>query len=282
MTYKGRIEYTIKETHPDKDCVIGGWKPNKIYDYEDEHNEELGDFEESVGDALKEYLKGKIGETKQLNKEQVQKLIDNFYNESSDEDDRWVLKDAKKVEIVTTPDKTGWNTLYVDGREYGRINSNTYSKEFNEILGDENKEPSLEEKKTEDTAPKSEETENTKFKPTKETIWDDPKHPLYGFAPSAQNEEFLSKVLEEMRKYQRNWSGMSLEDRRRIDTTKAELDKNIKQYERALEYIRNYGKENNSERARKIKEARERLKGGRQFDFSDDDIEYILKALNKW
>lgn len=38
MTYKGRIEYTIKETHPDKDCVIGGWKLNKIYDYEDEYH----------------------------------------------------------------------------------------------------------------------------------------------------------------------------------------------------------------------------------------------------
>lgn len=37
-----------------------------------------------------------------------------------------------------------------------------------------------------------------------------------------------------------------------------------------------------SERARKIKEARDRLKGGRQFNLSDDDIEYILKALNKW
>lgn len=40
--------------------------------------------------------------------------------------------------------------------------------------------------------------------------------------------------------------------------------------------------ENDSERARKIKEARDRLKGGRQFNLSDDDIEYILKALNKW
>lgn len=35
MTYKGRIEYTIKETHPDKDCVVGGWNPDKVYDYED-------------------------------------------------------------------------------------------------------------------------------------------------------------------------------------------------------------------------------------------------------
>lgn len=35
MKIKAKIYYTIKETHPDKDCVVGGWNPDKVYDYED-------------------------------------------------------------------------------------------------------------------------------------------------------------------------------------------------------------------------------------------------------
>ena len=35
MKIKAKIEYTIKETHPDKDCVVGGWSPEKVFNFED-------------------------------------------------------------------------------------------------------------------------------------------------------------------------------------------------------------------------------------------------------
>lgn len=35
--YKAKINYTMKPTHPDKDYVIGGWKPDKVYSFEDEY-----------------------------------------------------------------------------------------------------------------------------------------------------------------------------------------------------------------------------------------------------
>ena len=77
------------------------------------------------------------------------------------------------------------------------------------------------------------------FQPTKETIWNDPKHPLYGIPPSNQNEKFLKMAIEEMErdlqspahfKFYTSGSG----------ATMGGMRKALNQYKKALKYIQNY------------------------------------------
>ena len=35
MRYLTTIFYTIKETHPDKDCLVGGWTPDRVLHFSD-------------------------------------------------------------------------------------------------------------------------------------------------------------------------------------------------------------------------------------------------------
>ena len=55
MKIRAKIYYTIKETHPDKDCVVGGWDPNKVYDYEDIYTIDSNRFQGE--DDIKDYIK---------------------------------------------------------------------------------------------------------------------------------------------------------------------------------------------------------------------------------
>lgn len=35
LQYKATLQYKILPTHPNKDQVVGGWNPNKVYEYSD-------------------------------------------------------------------------------------------------------------------------------------------------------------------------------------------------------------------------------------------------------
>lgn len=80
-----------------------------------------------------------------------------------------------------------------------------------------------------------------KFQPTKETIWDDPKHALYGIAPSEQNTDFLKSAIAEITRntqspaHFKHYAGNS-------GGTMAEARKQLERYKKALNYIENYGK----------------------------------------
>lgn len=80
-----------------------------------------------------------------------------------------------------------------------------------------------------------------KFQPTKETIWNDPKHPLYGIGPSEQNPEFLKSAIAELTRNLQSpahfkfYAGNS-------GGTMAQAKKQLAQYKKALDYIKNYGR----------------------------------------
>ncbi len=66
MKIKAKIYYTMKETHPDKDCVIGGWNPDEVYNYEDIYTinpnrfwgeDDIKDCIDGIKDYIKEDLK---------------------------------------------------------------------------------------------------------------------------------------------------------------------------------------------------------------------------------
>lgn len=80
------------------------------------------------------------------------------------------------------------------------------------------------------------------FNPTKKTIWDDIEHPLYGIAPSEQNENYLSDAIQEMQKYSRNWNTMSKKDKNNVSPEgKKYLEMKLNRYKKALEYIKKGG-----------------------------------------
>lgn len=79
------------------------------------------------------------------------------------------------------------------------------------------------------------------FTPTKETIWNDPKHPLYGIGPEEQNIEYLQSAIDEIgRKTQspahwRFYGGPS------SGGTRLDAIKKANQYKKALAYIKSFG-----------------------------------------
>ena len=86
----------------------------------------------------------------------------------------------------------------------------------------------------------AESTQSGKFQPTKETIWNDPKHPLYGIGPSEQNVEFLKSAISELTRNTQSpahfkfYAGGS-------GGTMGQARKQLERYKKALEYIENYG-----------------------------------------
>ena len=78
------------------------------------------------------------------------------------------------------------------------------------------------------------------FKPTKETIWNDPKHALYGISPSEQNEKFLTDAIAEIERNTQSpahfkfYAGGS-------GGTMGDAQKQLARYKKALEYIRSFG-----------------------------------------
>lgn len=80
------------------------------------------------------------------------------------------------------------------------------------------------------------------FTPTKETIWNDPKHPLYGIAPSEQNEDFLNSAISEIARKTQSPAHWRFYGGPQSGGTRLDAIKKLKQYRKALEYIRNGGK----------------------------------------
>lgn len=78
------------------------------------------------------------------------------------------------------------------------------------------------------------------FQPTKETIWNDPKHALYGISPSEQNEKFLTDAIAEIERNTQSpahfkfYAGGS-------GGTMGDAQKQLARYKKALEYIRSFG-----------------------------------------
>lgn len=79
-----------------------------------------------------------------------------------------------------------------------------------------------------------------KWQPLKETIWDDPSHPLYGIAPSDQNVDFLKSAIAEITRNTQSpahfkfYAGDS-------GGTMGQAKKQLERYKKALNYIENYG-----------------------------------------
>ena len=124
-------------------------------------------------------------------------------------------------------DKLGYSSAveYGDGLNRGKVyaDDNTLEQIRNELLNQEGFDLEI--------------LEDDGFAPTKETIWNDPKHPLYSIAPSEQNEEFLGSAIKELErnlqspahfKFYTKGSGGTMADAR----------KQLARYKRALDYIR--------------------------------------------
>ena len=79
-----------------------------------------------------------------------------------------------------------------------------------------------------------------KFRPTKETIWNDPKHPLYGIAPSDQNVDFLKSAISELTRNTQSPAHFKFYARG-SGGTMGQAKKQLEQYKKALDYIENYG-----------------------------------------
>lgn len=101
-------------------------------------------------------------------------------------------------------------------------------------------------------------SDDKKFIPTKQTIWDDPNHPLYSISPSEQNEEFLTEAIKEMQKYSDEWKYYEKYRKNQISPEgKKELDKKLNRYKKALDYIRS----------------------GEEYGLSDKDEDLIINKL---
>ena len=57
IKYKATLQYKILPTHPDIKYVVGGWNPDKVYEYDDIYifNREIIDFEEF--ESLSNFMK---------------------------------------------------------------------------------------------------------------------------------------------------------------------------------------------------------------------------------
>lgn len=76
-----------------------------------------------------------------------------------------------------------------------------------------------------------------KFQPTKETIWDDPTHPLYSISPSEQDIEFLNSAIKEM---SRNLQSADHYKAFGGEGRMSEAQKKLERYIKARDYIKNY------------------------------------------
>lgn len=56
---KAKIIYKILPTHPDKDCIVGGYDPQKKYEFEDTYRINTDDYvcKEHIYDVIKEDLR---------------------------------------------------------------------------------------------------------------------------------------------------------------------------------------------------------------------------------
>ena len=80
------------------------------------------------------------------------------------------------------------------------------------------------------------------FTPTKETIWDDPKHPLYGIGPEEQNEEFLNSAISEIARKTQSPAHWRFYGGPQGGGTRLDAIKKMNRYKKALEYIKNGGR----------------------------------------
>ena len=77
------------------------------------------------------------------------------------------------------------------------------------------------------------------FTPTDKIIWDDPKHPLYGIAPSEQNEEFLNEAIKEIAQKTQSPAHWRFYNGASGGGTRLDAIKKMNRYKKALEYIKN-------------------------------------------
>lgn len=80
------------------------------------------------------------------------------------------------------------------------------------------------------------------FTPTKETIWNDPNHPLYGIAPSEQNVEFLQEAVNEIARKTQSPTHWRFYGGNQGGGTRLDAIKKMNQYKKAIAYIKNGGK----------------------------------------
>lgn len=76
------------------------------------------------------------------------------------------------------------------------------------------------------------------FTPTEKTIWDDPKHPLYGIAPSEQNEKFLNEAISEIARKTQSPAHWRFYGGASGGGTRLDAIKKLNQYKKALKYIK--------------------------------------------
>ena len=82
--------------------------------------------------------------------------------------------------------------------------------------------------------------ERPQFQPTKETIWDNPKHPLYSIAPNEQNEDFLNSAIAELERNTKSPEHWEAYSGANGGGTREEAIKKLTQYKKALKFINDW------------------------------------------
>lgn len=82
---------------------------------------------------------------------------------------------------------------------------------------------------------------NSGFTPTKETIWNDPKHPLYGIGPEEQNIEYLQSAIDEIGRKTQSPAHWRFYGGPQGGGTRLDAIKKANQYKKALAYIKSFG-----------------------------------------
>lgn len=85
------------------------------------------------------------------------------------------------------------------------------------------------------------ETAKQGFTPTKETIWNDPKHPLYGIGPEEQNIEYLQSAIDEIGRKTQSPAHWRFYGGPQGGGTRLDAIKKANRYKKALEYIKSFG-----------------------------------------
>ena len=230
---------------------MGNWVTlaNGVHiDLDDPNNPLTGDgsFGSYLGGGDKGSSKGSYKENlKTALKEQISKNLEHGYPTKAG------MKKAISSFLADYPDATNENIVEALNSMSPRFTGRNWSKEsLNELLNDgqdsfiefynslpESDRAAIDRQMHAD----KEIGAKYEFTPTKQTIWNDKSHPLYGIAPSEQNEDYLKSAISEMTRYSDRWSTMSKSERNEISPNgKAALDKQIKQYSKALEYIKSF------------------------------------------
>lgn len=79
------------------------------------------------------------------------------------------------------------------------------------------------------------------FTPTKETIWNDPKHPLYGIGPDEQNVEYLQSAIDEIARKTQSPAHWRFYGGSQGGDTRLDAIKKANRYKKALAYIKSFG-----------------------------------------